>query len=204
MASVQRYGSGYSVRYWYETETGEKKLKRVSGFRSQEEAWAAARDLENKSNAGIEVNGGAMSCAEIMERWFADHCTGLAATSRAKYSNNIDKLSRTFIADLQIRRLDSRRFNLLLEELMKDVSVVTAVSNTEPLRLALSWAVAERLIPLNPLSNITLPRIPKREQRILSDDDVQDLLDASISPQRRCRDFRIPLLLALYGGLRRE
>ena len=32
MASVQKYGSGYSVRYWYESETGERKLKRVSGF----------------------------------------------------------------------------------------------------------------------------------------------------------------------------
>lgn len=205
MASVQKYGAGYSVRYWYETETGEKKIKRVSGFRTKEEAWAAARDLEAKSSAGIDVHGGEMTCGELMERWFADRCPGLAATTRAKYSAAIDKLSGTFCADLQIRRLDSRKFNVLLEQLQSGgVSVRTAVSYTEPLRMSLSWGVAERLIPLNPLANIRLPKIPKRTQRILTDDDVSDLLAAAASPDRRCSDFRIPLLLALYAGLRRE
>lgn len=204
MASVYQRGSKYCVMYWYESETGERKQKRVSGFKTKEDAWAAARDLERKSSAGIDVNGDAMTCAELMERWFADRCAGLAATTRAKYSSSIDKLSDTFIADLQIRRLDSRKFNLLLDTLQENVSVRTAVSYTEPLRLSLAWGVAERLIPLNPLSNLRLPKIPKRAQRILTDDDVQALLAASVAPERRCRDFRIPLLLALYGGLRRE
>ena len=47
MACVEKYGKGFSVRYWSETETGEKKLKRVSGFRTRAEAWAAAKDLED-------------------------------------------------------------------------------------------------------------------------------------------------------------
>lgn len=204
MASVYQRGSKYCVMYWYESETGERKQKRVSGFRTKEEAWAAAQDLERKSSAGIDVNGDAMTCAELMERWFADRCAGLAATTRAKYSSSLDKLSDTFIADLQVRRLDSRKFNLLLDTLQENVSVRTAVSYTEPLRLSLTWGVAERLIPLNPLMNVRLPKIPKRAQRILTDDDAADLLAASVSPARRCRDFRIPLLLALYGGLRRE
>ena len=204
MASVQPYGSGYSVRYWYETETGERKMKRVSGFKTKEDAWAAAKELENKSSAGIDVNGDAMTCAELMERWFADHCMGLAETTLAKYSSAIDKLSGTFIAELQIRRLDTKKFNLLLEKLQETVSVRTAVSNTEPLRLSLSWGVTERLIPLNPLANVRLPKMPKRQQKILSEQDVDALVAAVFSPVRRCKDFRIPLLLALYGGLRRE
>lgn len=206
MASVEPYGSGYAVRYWYETETGKKKQKRVSGFRTKEEAWAAAKDLEEKSSAGIDVNGGSMSCAELMERWFADHCGSLQPTTRAKYSSAIDKLADTFVAELPVRRLDSRKFNLLLEKLQDGsrICVSTAVSNTEPLRLSLSWAVAERLIPLNPLSNIRLPKSPKRQQKILTDADVSELLAESIAPHRRRKDFRLPLLLALYGGLRRE
>ena len=204
MASVTKRGSKYCVRYRYETETGETREKRVSGFQTKEDAWAAARDLEAKSNAGIDVHGDSMTCAEVMERWFADHCGPLAANTRAKYSDAIDKLAGTFIADLQVRRLDSRKFNLLLDQLQENVSVRTAVSNTEPLRLALSWAVAERLIPFNPLSNVSLPKIPKRSQRILTDADAEDLVAASVAPCRRCTDFHLPLILALYGGLRRE
>ena len=204
MASVQPYGSGYSVRYWYETETGERKMKRVSGFRTKEDAWAAAKELEAKSSAGIDVNGGSMTCAELMERWFADRLPSLAATTRARYSNSMDKLAKTFIADLQVRRLDSRKFNLLMEHLQEKVSIGTAFYDTEPLRNALSWGVAQRILPLNPLAGATMPNIPKRKQRILSDDDVTDLVSASVAPYRRCTDFHIPMILALYGGLRRE
>lgn len=204
MASVYQRGSKYCVMYWYETETGEKKQKRVSGFKTKEEAWAAAQELESKSSAGIEVNTGTLTCAELMERWFVDRCPGLEATTRARYSNGIDKLSNTFIADLQVRRLDTRKFNLLLDQLQEKVCTRTALSDTEPLRMSLSWAVTERLIPFNPLANVRLPKVQKRQQVILTDDDVDALLAASVAPERRRKDFRIPLLLALYGGLRRE
>lgn len=209
MASVTKRGNKYCVRYRYEDDTGQIREKRVSGFSTKEDAWAAARDLERMSSAGVDVHGDSVSCSELMERWFADHCTGLAATTRSKYSSSIDKLSKTFVADLQVRKLDSRKFNLLLDDLQnkvsrKKITLRTAVSNTEPLRLCLSWAVCEKLIAVNPLANVSLPKIPKRAQKVLTEDDVQDLIAASVAPERRCKDFRIPLLLALYGGLRRE
>ncbi|MBR3428474.1 MAG: site-specific integrase, partial [Clostridia bacterium] len=75
---------------------------------------------------------------------------------------------------------------------------------TEPLRLSLSWAVAGRMIPINPLASARLPKAQKRQQKILTDMDVEELISAASSSARRCRDFRIPLMLALYGGLRRE
>ena len=93
MASVSKRGNKYCVRYRYETETGEIREKRVSGFSSKEDAWAAARDLEMKSSSGIDVHGDTMTCAEVMERWFADHCAHLSENTRAKYSAAIDKLS---------------------------------------------------------------------------------------------------------------
>ena len=204
MAWVQKRGKKYCLRYYYEDEYGQKKEKKVSGFLSKEDAWAAAKELESKSSAGIEVNGDGITCAELMERWFADGFNGWAATTRAKYSNGIDQLSGTFVAGLTVRKLTTQRFSLLLDELCKRIAIRTALDYTEPLRLALSWALDSRLIPLNPLANVKLPTVPKRQQRILSDADVEDLVSAASSPARRCTDYRIPLLLALYGGLRRE
>lgn len=179
-------------------------MKRVSGFPTKEAAWAAAQELEQKSAAGIDVNGGSITCSELMERWFSERCPGLAATTRAKYSRGIDKLSGTFVANLPVRKLNPQRFTLLLDQFRETVSIRTAVDYTEPLRLALSWAVADRLIPINPLANARLPKAPKRQQKILTDADVEALISAAGSSARRCKDFRIPLMLALYGGLRRE
>ena len=204
MASVTKRGSKYCVRYRYETETGEVKFKRVSGFKSKEEAWAAAKELERKSTAGIEVNIGSLTCAEVMERWFTEHCSGLAPSTRAKYSDAMDKLDNLFIAALPVKKLNKAKFNVLLDQLMEKVSDRTATDNTEPLRLSMAWAAEEGIIPFNPLINVKLPRIKKRKQVILCDADVEDLYAASISSKRRCKEYRIPLLLALYGGLRRE
>lgn len=207
MASVYPVKKGsnkYCVMYWYETETGERKQKKVSGFNSKEEAWAAAKELEAKSSAGIEVNGGALTCGEIMERWFAERCGDLAATTRAKYSGGIDKLAATFVDSLPVKKMNNQKFNALLDILREKVSIRTAVDNTEPLRLSLNWAACEKLIPINPLANVRLPKIPKRNQKILSDADVEALVAAAGSPARRRHNFKIPLLLVLYGGLRRE
>ena len=204
MAFVSKRGKTYCLRYRYEDELGRIREKRVSGFKTKEDAWAAARDLEAKSSAGIDVHGDTMTCEELMERWFAAHCLDLAATTRAKYSNGIDQLTETFIKELTIKKLTTQRFGLLLDEFRKRVSIRTAVDYTEPLRLALSWAIEEKLIPINPLANVRLPKIPKRQQKILTDADVEELVAVASGPARRCSEFRIPLLLALYGGLRRE
>ena len=204
MAFVSKRGKTYCLRYRYEDELGRIREKRVSGFKTKEDAWAAARDLEAKSSAGIDVHGDTMTCEELMERWFAAHCLDLAATTRAKYSNGIDQLTETFIRELTIKKLTTQRFGLLLDEFRKRVALRTALDYTEPLRLALSWAIDEKLIPINPLANVHLPKLPKRPQKILTDADVDELISVASGPARRTREFRIPLLLALYGGLRRE
>ena len=49
MAWVQKRGKKYCLRYYYEDEYGQKKEKKVSGFLSKEDAWAAAKELEAKS-----------------------------------------------------------------------------------------------------------------------------------------------------------
>ena len=201
---VKKGSSKYCVMYWYETETGQRKQKKVSGFNSKEDAWAAAKELERKSSAGIDVNGGSLSCGELMERWFADQFGNLAATTRAKYSNGMDKLSGTFVAELPVRKLNSQRFTLLVDQLCETVSARTAADYTEPLRFALAWAARNGMIPINPLAGATMPKVKKRDQKILSDDDVEELLAAAVSPLRRCHEYRIPLMLVLYGGLRRE
>ena len=204
MAFVTKRGKKYCLRYRYEDEFGQIREKRVSGFNSKEEAWAAAKDLEAKSSAGIDIHGDSVTCSELMERWFSARCSDLAATTLAKYSNGIDQLSKTFVSELTVKKLTTQRFGLLLEELKKNVSIRTALDYTEPLRLSLSWAIDEKMIPINPLANVHLPKVPKRQQRILSDSDVEELISVASGEARRTREFRIPLLLALYGGLRRE
>lgn len=205
MASIVKRGSVWCVRYRYTDELGAVKAKRVSGFLTKEDAMAAAKTLEQKSNAGIDVNGDRATCGQIMERWFSEHCAHLSATTRAKYSDGIDRLSKLDVYTLPVRRCTPATLSALILALqggaggLRPVALRTAIALTESLRMALAWAAKRQIIPINPLAGAQLPKTEKRQQRILSEDDVADLVKAS-----EHNPFRIPLLLALYGGLRRE
>lgn len=204
MAWVEKRGKKWSVCYRTDDERGQSVRHRVGGFDTKEAAWEAARTLERSSNAGINVHGDKMTCGELMESWFASKSAEIAATTKAKYSAAIDTLSESFIYEMPIRKLKKDMYPMLIEDLCvgrdgRTLSTVTAFYRTEPLRLALSWATQEGLIPINPLKGVKNPEKNVREQRILNDDDVHALVEESQS-----HPFRIPLLLALFCGLRRE
>lgn len=205
MASIVKRGSLWCVRYRYTDELGAVKEKRVSGFLTKEDAMAAAKTLEAKSNAGIDVNGDRQTCGQIMERWFSEHCAYLSPTTRAKYSDGIDRLSRLDIYTMPVRRVTPATLSALISAIQqgaggsRPVAVRTAVDYTVPLRMALSWAARQQMIPTNPLAQARLPKAEKRQQRILSAEDVAALVAASEGSP-----FRVPILLAVYGGLRRE
>ena len=205
MASISKRGNLWCVRYRYTDELGAVKEKRVSGFLTKEDAMEAAKSLERKSNAGVDVNGDRQTCGQIMERWFSEHCAYLSPTTRAKYSDGIDRLSKLDVYNLPGRRCTPATLSALIAAIQggaggsRPVTVRTAVALTEALRMALSWAAARQLIPVNPLAGAQLPKTEKRQQRILSEEDIADLVKASEG-----NPFRMPLLLALYGGLRRE
>ena len=205
MAFISKRGNVWCVRYRYTNELGESKEKRVSGFRTKEDAMAEAKRLEAKSNAGIDVNGDKQTCGYIMERWFDEHCIFLNASTRSKYSDGIDRLSKMEIYNMPVRRVTPSVLNAIIITLQegtttgRPIALRTAIALTESLRLSLSWAFQIGLIPTNPLACAKLPKTKKREQKILSEQDIDDLVKAIAH-----HPFRLPVLLALYGGLRRE
>ena len=205
MAFVSKRGNLWCVRYRYTNELGESREKRVSGFHTKEDAMEAAKKLEAKSNAGIDVNGDKQTCGVIMERWFSEHCPFLSPSTKAKYSDGIDRLEKMEIYNTPVRKVTPATLTALITALQEGVgtgrpiSLRTAIALTESLRMSLSWAAQNMIIPINPLAGAKLPKVQKREQRILSEEDISDLVKYSEN-----NPFRLPLLLALYGGLRRE
>ena len=145
MASVTKRGSVWSVRYRVTDDAGNISMKRVSGFATKEQAWEQARRLERLSNAGIDVHGDSMTCGQLMERWFAEHCVNhVAATTLSKYSDGIDRISKHPVYTLQIKRVNAQTQKRLIDDLRngtltgRPISMRTAMSLMEPLRLSMS------------------------------------------------------------------
>lgn len=216
MAWVEKRGKKYSVIYRVVDDLGIEYRKRVSGYATKEDAWAAAKQLEQATQAGVDVHGDKYTCGYWMERWFAESCLGrLEQTTISKYSDAMDILKETAIYDMPVNKLTKRSLPALIESIRtrdgKERSIRTARDNTEPLRFALSWAAEEGFIAINPIAKAPLPKTKKRAQVILNDDDVTELAAASLLNLRRSKNappqmgsFAAAVHLALYGGLRRE
>lgn len=216
MASIEKRGRYWSVRYRAVDDIGNETNKRVSGFKSRAEAEKAAGTLEPATAAGIDVHGDKQTCGYWMERWFAESCAGrVEATTLSKYSDALDILRETAIYNTQVRNTNRRTLPVLIEVIRtrggRERTVRTALDTTEPLRFALSWALQSGYLMVNPIAGSRLPAAETPKQVILDDHDMDELVREAatvrVSPNKRTvtgGSFYIPVLLALYGGLRRE
>lgn len=216
MAAIGKRGNSWFVRYRVYDDMGNVTHKRVSGYKTEQEAEEAAKVLEPATAAGIDVHGDRQTCGYWMERWFVESCAGrVEDTTLSKYSDALDILRETSIYDIQVRKTNKRTLPILIESIRtrggKARTVRTALDTTEPLRFALSWAFQSGYLMINPIAGSKLPAAETPEQIILDDQDMIDLIhEASvtrISPKKGTitgGSFYIPIMLALYGGLRRE
>ena len=205
MAWVEKRGKTWSVRYRSIDAAGNETKERVSGFKTKEDAWEAAKQLERSSDSGIDVNGDRRTIGYWVERWFADHVLIAAErTTAARYNQGISVLTNLPIWNEPVRNLTPLRYTQLLRFLLerepgKCIAAATATNYADPIRLALSWAVRQGFIPRNPIIGYSALSIPRRQHRILSDQDIEDLTRIAEG-----RSIRLALLLGLYGGLRPE
>ena len=204
MASVEKRGKTWSVRYWVKDALGNNvSQKRKGGFATKSDAMAAAKTLEEATARGVDIHGDQLTCGELMERWFLTKPGTIEKTTLSKYSCYIERMKTRPIYSTRVANLTEDSLLAVVNDLSAStgISIRTAVDYTEPLRFSLKWAARKKLILTNPIEDAPLPKTPKHKQVILSDADINDLVNAC---KVRNPAFLTPLYLALYGGLCRE
>lgn len=199
MATIEKRGKKWSVRYWTEDQYGKKVQKRKSGFATKGEAMAAAQGLEQASAQGIDIHAGQITLGELLERWYKDIYPTVKQTTAAMYSANIDRIKKLSINGQKIASLrPGSRPALMSDMIQAGYAPSTAKLAVSTVSIAMSWAVKMGLVVTNTFVGKT-PQVDRRDHVILGDDDIRLLTSA-------CRDIRPsfygPLLMGLYGGLR--
>lgn len=73
MATIEKRGRSWCVRYRQYDEYGKAKFIRKSGFATKSDAMAAVRDLERASRQGVDVNPGQLTVGVMLENHFLMH-----------------------------------------------------------------------------------------------------------------------------------
>ncbi|MGB9887805.1 MAG: tyrosine-type recombinase/integrase [Moorellales bacterium] len=211
--SVIKRGGTYSVVFDLppDPETGKRRQKWIGGFRTRKEAEARLAELLVEAGKGIDFQADKVTLAEWLRRWYANHVEGkLSPTTAKSYKVIIEKhltpaLGHIPISKLQPAHIESY-YRQALEAGRKDdkaskggkLTAQTVLHHHRLLHTALEKAVKQRLIPWNPADAVDPPRPERREPAVLSEEEVEGLLEAL-----RGTGLYIPVLLAVGTGARR-
>ncbi len=181
-----RYTAGY------DPQTGKRIIKNVLGKTQAEVKAKLAKALEDSKELDI-VRTDEYTVAEWLRLWYELYAEpNVRPTTAASYRRNIELHVIPHIGDIKLNRLTSRKLQKFYKDLLENGRLREAQKEKNPglsnstvrgihmmLHNALDRAVRERLILRNPTEDCIIPKLEKKEMKILRPEDIKAYLAAA-------------------------
>lgn len=181
-----RYTAGYNP------QTGKRIIKNVLGKTQAEVKAKLAKALEDSKGLDI-VRTDEYTVAEWLRLWYELYAEpNVRPTTAASYRRNIELHVIPHIGDIKLNRLTSRELQKFYKDLLENGRLREAQKEKNPglsnstvrgihmmLHNALDRAVRERLILRNPTEDCIIPKLRKKEMKILRPEDIKAYLAAA-------------------------
>ena len=195
MASVRRWHSGWQTRW--RDPAGRQRTK---SFRRKSDAKQFANRVEVEKERGTYVDPqlGKLLFADWAHEWLQTKMN-LRASSWTRDESYLRNHVMPTFGNIALARIDKLLVQAWVRELVeKGLHPATVKECYRILRSILNEAADSRLIVESPCRNVTLPRVPKTEQRFLSAGQVEQLAEAT-DPQFRAL-FTAPFTSGAAGA----
>lgn len=186
-------GDRYDVRY-----RDPSKKVRTKTFRTRKEARAFERTVEVDLDRGdwTDPRKGRATFAEWWEQWWPS-TVNLRPSSRARDESYARNHLLPHFGTMPLAAIDHTAVAVWLAELnASDLAPATVVKAAQILNKTMVAAVHNNMLRANPVANVDLPRIERREMLFLTPAQVATLAD-TIDPR-----YRALVLTGAYCGLR--
>lgn len=181
-----RYTAGY------DPQTGKRIIKNVLGKTQAEVKAKLAKALEDSKELDI-VRTDEYTVAEWLRLWYELYAEpNVRPTTAASYRRNIELHVIPHIGDIKLNRLTSRELQKFYKDLLENGRLRESQKEKNPglsnstvrgihmmLHNALDRAVRERLILRNPTEDCIIPKLEKKEMKILRPEDIKAYLAAA-------------------------
>ncbi|MEW6770240.1 MAG: tyrosine-type recombinase/integrase [Bacillota bacterium] len=201
-------GIVYDIVFDLHTD-GKRKQKWIRGFKTQKEAEATLAKAIAEVARGTYIDPARMSVKEYLEQWFATHADGLSPTTRRRYESIIRHQLVPYLGGVPLQKLTPLQVQTFLGQLAREgrrdnkktvprgLAPASVAYVYRVLHRALEQAVEWEMLSRNPAARVRPPRADRKEPRVLTETEVQHLLD---SLKGTC--LYMPAFLAVYTGLR--
>ena len=179
-------------------ESGKRKRRWFSFRGTKREAQRRCAELIAETRGGAASSPERMTVGEYLNRWL-DHQRHLVSrASHERYSQAVRTNLIPLIGNVPLAKLTPMRISEAYAAMMaKGLSPATVSLAHSVLSHALKLAVRWRLLPMNPCSDVSPPRIERREMRVWNAQTMAAAIDLS-----RDRQCHIPIVLACLCGMR--
>lgn len=181
-----RYTAGY------DPQTGKRIIKNVLGKTQAEVKAKLAKALEDSKELDI-VRTDEYTVAEWLRLWYELYAEpNVRPTTAASYRRNIELHVIPHIGDIKLNRLTSRELQKFYKDLLENGRLREAQKEKNPglsnstvrgihmmLHNALDRAMREHLILRNPTEDCIIPKLEKKEMKILRSEDIKAYLAAA-------------------------
>ncbi len=193
MASIRQWHNGYQVRW--RDPAGRQRTK---AFKRKTDAKQFANRVEVEMQRGTYVDPqlGKLLFADWAAEWLQSKIN-LRASSWTRDESYLRNHVMPTFGDIALAKIDKLLVQSWVRDLVtKGLHPSTIKECYRILRGVMDDAADARLIVESPCRNVTLPRVPKMEQRYLTAAQVEQLV-AATDPQ-----FRVLVMSAAYLGAR--
>jgi integrase len=187
--------------------TGHPKRQWVSVKGNKREAERRLAELTHQLNTGSYVKPRKLTVGDYMEQWLADYCLpNLQPRTTEGYGFIVRKYIIPSLGNIELTALRPEHLQrFYTEKLASGGKDGTGLSPRSvrychtTLHKALKSAMRLGILARNPADAVDPPRLKPHEMQIMSEDDIQKLLELAKDTQ-----YYQVFYLALYTGLRRS
>jgi integrase len=196
--TIRKRGDHYSVAVSAGTDPVTGKRRRIYRTAATEKAaQRVERQLLGKIEAGGFVDAGRLTVAKYLSgHWLPHHRTRVRSRTHQRYDELLRLHVTPAIGGVRLAKLEPQHVQAMLAGVNRSAQTVQHVHRC--LSAALAQAVRWRMVPTNVATAAKAPRPPRPTLTIPTTDQMGRILRALDGDP-----FRIPVALAVGGGLRR-
>lgn len=198
-------GRRYEISF--SDSTGRRRWRTIDG--GEKEARAALEEVRGRKRKGERIAPSRATLAEVTETWLREQTGNLRPRTVERYEGALRSHVLPRLGRVRVAELDEDDLSTLIADLRDgrgpDGEQVRPLSGWSiravlvPLGRVLGYAARRGIIASNPMQRLERgerPAVGRREQRVLSEDEIRRLLDAA-DPT-----YRAFIATAVFSGLR--
>ena len=186
--------------------TGKRQVRYATVRGSKRDAQLELRRLLGAVDKGQHVDPGKLTVGQWLVRWLEEARHNISPKTHERYSEIVNKHLVPALGAIALAKLAPVHVQSYYSDALASgrrdgkggLSPQTVRHHDRVLNVALKRARALRLIAVNPIEDVTRPKVERQELAILDPDESARLLATAASTR-----LYVPILLALATGMRR-